>query len=404
MHLSWAKIDSFVGNSSAPTLKVHCGSIRSRVLLELTDFQFYTDSAECPKRMSVRENQCLECLALYLNPCYSDYGFRILFAEAGQSYGSTDAHAAEQIGWLKTRGLLDTGRRVLDAGCYDGRFLAKMPHDVIRTGVDIDEPAITLGKTKEGPEGIEFILGNFETFRCEIPPDVITMFHVLEHLPKPREVLGNLRSFSHQKTQLVLEVPILENGGSNDINGFFSVQHMTHFSRRSLNNIMSTAGWKVTEWCEQPDYNGYRVLAEPCGETSPIKGDGRDTVSLHRYLYGWYQALVEVDCRLSDIQLHDRCVVWGGGAHTEFLYHTTSLFQANPEREYAIVDSDPLKQGKTWRGITIHGPHLLKKVDWANVCLIVSSYGSQEAIVNAARDLGVPPERIVHLYDEPRVY
>jgi hypothetical protein len=47
-------------------------------------------------------------------------GFNILFAEAGQSYGSTEGRPHEQTKWLADRGLLDEGKVFLDVGCYDG--------------------------------------------------------------------------------------------------------------------------------------------------------------------------------------------------------------------------------------------------------------------------------------------
>mgnify|MGYP000380287711 CR=1 FL=1 len=37
------------------------------------------------------------------------------------------------------------------------------------------------------------------------------MFHVLEHLPRPVEVLRKLRSIAEVSTRLVVEVPVLEN-------------------------------------------------------------------------------------------------------------------------------------------------------------------------------------------------
>ena len=92
--IQWAKVDSFVGNSTSAALGYHrpcplCGSLKSKAILELNDFQFYSDSTTEPKRFDIKQNRCLDCGVLYLNPCYSNYGFSVLFAEAGQSYGST---------------------------------------------------------------------------------------------------------------------------------------------------------------------------------------------------------------------------------------------------------------------------------------------------------------------------
>src|SRR5713226_4191114 len=118
----WSKVDSFPGNSTSAALTTHrpcpiCGSNRTRTVLQFDQFQFYSDSNKLPKRADLKEVQCLDCFALYLNPCYSEYGFQILFAEAGCSYGSTEGRPQEQIDWLGARGLLRSGSRFLDAGC-----------------------------------------------------------------------------------------------------------------------------------------------------------------------------------------------------------------------------------------------------------------------------------------------
>lgn len=407
--IKWSKVDSFLCNSTSAALTTHrpcpiCGSNRARTILQFDQFQFYSDSDKLPKRVDLKEVQCLDCFALYLNPCYSEYGFQVLFAEAGCSYGSTAGHTQEQIDWLGARGLLRSGSRFLDAGCYDGGFLAKLPDNLEKIGVDIDEPAIERGRRRLGQQKVQFIHGDFENFRVDRPLDTITMFHVLEHLPRPAGVLRNLRSMAHAGSRLVVEVPVLEHGITNDINGFFSVQHMTHFSHTSLQNCMASAGWRIQESKQQEEYNGFRVVGVPAEPVDTPSKDLKATALSHEYSAAWHQALHSVERRLSSIEDTPRCILWGGGAHSEFLYQTTSFFQRSPGRQYAIVDSDPLKKGKSWRGITISSPDALREISWTDVCLVVSSYGSQPAIAKAAVDLGVPPERIITLYEAFRVY
>lgn len=413
MVLSWNRIDSFDANRTSTALTAHrpcpvCGSIRSATVTVFNGFQFFTDSADGPKRADVAQAQCLDCFALFMNPGYSSYGFRTLFAEAGCSYGSTSGRADEQRGWLEKRGLLAEGRRVLDVGCYDGGFLSKLPKDVLKTGVDIDGPAILRGRERHARAGIEFIHGDFETFEMDKAPDLITAFHVLEHLPRPVEVLKKLRAIAHGGTRALIEVPVLENGATKDINGFFSVQHMTHFSKQSLANALRMAGWRVVEAYECAGYNGLRVLAVP-GDNPPlipplVKAGFGDIALLHAYLSEWHRALFEAGKRIERTIDTKRWVVWGGGMHTEFLYHTTSFFHAAPEREYIIVDGDRLKQGRSWRGIRIYEKAALPEVDWSAAELLISSYGSQNEIAEAAISMNVPQDRITTLYDDVRVY
>jgi SAM-dependent methyltransferase len=405
----WATIDSFAGNTTSPALTAYrpcpiCGSLRWRSASRYDAFQFFTDDVHAPKRADVVNVQCLDCFAAYLNPAYTERGFQVLFAEAGQSYGATDGRTAEQIGWLSARGLLAPGRQVLDAGCYDGRFLAELPAHCRKLGVDIDAPALERGRRLFGSQGIEFVLGDFETFRYAGRPDTITMFHVLEHLPRPVSVLRNLRTHAGPDTRLVVEVPILENGFTNDMVGFLSPQHMTHFSRRSLANALAAAGWRIEERHEQPDYNGCRVLAAPSDPEPVVAGEAGDVELLQRLVSHWQGAIAAVAGRLSAVRAAERVAIWGGGMHLEALYQRTSLFFERPGREFVLVDGDPLKQGRTWRGLPIQAPARLAALDWEATPLVIASYGSQEKIAGAAVRLGVPPERIVKLYDRLRVY
>ena len=411
--IRWANIDSFVGNSTAPELTYHrpcpiCNSLKSKVFLELTGFQFYSDSAELPKRVDVRETICLDCFALYLNPCYSNYGFGVLFAEAGQSYGSTSGRPQEQIEWMTERGLLSKNSKVLDVGCYDGAFLARLPTSVKKIGVDIDQSAIARGRLHFQKNNIQFVVGDFENFQYEKkPPDTITMFHVLEHLPRPVAVLKKLRAISHSETKLIVEVPILENGSTNDINGFFSVQHMTHFSRASLRNCLTAAGWQIDEQNEKQDYNGCRILttASDLNQNKEIPDVNSDDWSvLQQYLSAWHASVLSVQRRIQSMPPTEFVFIWGGGLHTEFLYQVTTVFYDRRECKFTIVDSDPLKHNKTWRGIPIQPPSILTGFDWSSAILLISSYGGQESIAEAAAEMNVPVNRIIFVYEQIRRY
>jgi SAM-dependent methyltransferase len=368
------------------------------------DFQFFSDSAEYPKRTNIKEVQCQTCHAIYLNPCYTTEGFGYLFAEAGQSYGHSEGRPQEQIDYLANRIGFDDGKIFLDIGCYDGQFLSYLPNNIRRIGIDIDEPAIERGRDRHGENGIEFIHSSFENVQIQIKPDVISMFHVLEHLENPYEVIRHLRSISHDETRFIIEVPVLEYGNTNDINGFFSIQHMTHFSIHSLSALVSRAGWSIIEKQKMPNYNGYRVIAKPAEPILEIFGNVLDRTEAHSCLGHWQNSLVDVSRKMETWPETSRMVIWGGGIHSEFLYQVTSLFQQNLNREYLVVDSDPLKQGKSWRGLHIMHPEILKEIDWDDCLLVVSSYGGQESIAQAAMGMHVPDIMIKRLYDQTNVY
>ncbi|MDX1809323.1 MAG: class I SAM-dependent methyltransferase [Sulfurospirillaceae bacterium] len=374
-----------------------CKADNSKTILTIDNFQFFSDDVTS-KQVNIHQKQCKKCGTIYMNPCYSNKGFEILFAEAGQSYGSTSARPTEQVDWLNQHNLLQDNSRLLDIGCGTGNFLASLPKSIRKVGVDIDAPSIQIGK--ENHQEIEFICSSFEDLEYKEEIDTITMFHVLEHLPKPLETLQRLYKLSNTNTQLVIEVPIIENGLTNDINGFFSAQHLTHFSRMSFKNVLALSGWGVIDWLEQKDYNGCRVLAKKQSKTQDIEIGSEEFLNTYNYLSYWYHSVANIEKKILDIT-SKRCIIWGGGMHLEFLYQMTSLF--NKGIEFIVVDSDKNKQHKSWRGINIYPPSILEDFT-ENIPLIISSYGGQNSISVAATSLGIKANNIIKLYDNLRVY
>ncbi len=379
-----------------------CDRDDAEPIYQLDDFQFFSDNPLQRKRAAVRHVRCRACLTLYMNPTYNSAGFALLFGEAAQSYGATVIRQAEQLGWLATRKLLEPRQVFLDVGCYTGNFIAGLPAEIAAVGVDIDAGAIATAQARHGASNRQFIQADFEQLETDRRIDVITMFHVLEHLPRPLQVLRKLRALAHAGTALVLEVPVLELAKTNDINGFLTVSHMTHFSVASLTQMALAAGWRIVDATLQGDYNGYRCVAVP---DKPSNGgfDPGDRFLLYDYLATFYAALAAAQQAVAAIPSGVRRIAWGAGFHTELVYQLTDFFR-QPQSRFLLVDSDPDKQGKRWRGVPIHHPNVLATVDWRDCHLLVSSYGHQEIIAADALALGVPDVNIHRLYSTIRRY
>mgnify|MGYP002377524708 FL=1 len=93
-------------------------------------------------------------------------------------------------------------KRLLDFGCGGGGFL-KLAEQVAESvrGVELDR---TIRQTLNEKDGIE-VFRSVDDLSGEY--DVVTLFHVLEHLPDPVAVLKHLKSHLSAKGKLIIEVP-----------------------------------------------------------------------------------------------------------------------------------------------------------------------------------------------------
>jgi 2-polyprenyl-3-methyl-5-hydroxy-6-metoxy-1,4-benzoquinol methylase len=390
------KNNNFTQSRNCPV----CENIEVKVVHAYDDFQFFTDSNSEYKRADLKDCQCQNCFFLFKNPCYTDSGLKTLFAEAGFSYGSSSHHQLEQIHWLNKLKLIKPQTKLLDVGCYEGGFLSKLPSQICRMGVDVDLPAIERGKTNNPDLFLSH--GEFDKFTPLHKPTTITMFHVLEHLRNPIGVLTRLREISAPDVALIIEVPILELGQTNDLNGFFSVQHLSHFSKNSLLNVISKSGWHIKEAEEIKAYNGFRLVAMPTTNKNMVNLKSNDLILTQKILDNWRLSQLALEEKFTKLPDDGNFVIWGAGFHTEILYQLTSLFK--PSRKFILIDSDLSKNKKTWRGIEIYHPSCIEKLLDNPFHLIPSSYSGHESIITSAISIGVTKDRVINLYDGFRVY
>ncbi len=181
--------------------------------------------------------------------------------------------------------------RLLDVGCGAGDFIFACRErgwsvvGVEQSGAPIMQQAAALGITVKPPERMhELEAGSFE---------VVTIWHVLEHLPEPRATLEAVRRLLAPSGRLVVEVP---NFGSWQarIGGpdWFHIdvpRHLLHFNRRSLESLLARAGF-VVERCRtfSLEYDAFglmqTMLNKACRTPNYLFQAliGRQTVRTHR--------------------------------------------------------------------------------------------------------------------------
>ena len=136
--------------------------------------------------------------------------------------------------------------RLLDVGCGKGRFLAAARDagwDVV--GVEFAPDLAASARL----QGVEVHAGDFLEVPLDGDFDVITMWHVLEHLPDPAKAIARAVELLRPGGRLVVSVPNIDSlqarVGGEDWLHVDLPRHLFHFNPRSLSTLVRRAGLHV---------------------------------------------------------------------------------------------------------------------------------------------------------------
>ena len=137
-------------------------------------------------------------------------------------------------------------RRLLDVGCGSGAFARLMS----KRGFDaVGVEPFSLGRPVDEP-GLRLVRAPLERVRSDLGDfDVITMWHVLEHVASPRPTLESLRDHLRPGGVVVVSVPNFESWQSKFFEGgWFHLdppRHITHFDHHTLRSLFDETGFEI---------------------------------------------------------------------------------------------------------------------------------------------------------------
>jgi SAM-dependent methyltransferase len=140
---------------------------------------------------------------------------------------------------------------VLDVGCGGGLFLGVLQERGARVlGLDNSEEA---ARAAWDQNRVVVLLGDFlQAPVARQSCAVITMFHVLEHLPDPAGFLQAARELLRPGGRLVVQVPNLDCWQYGMLhqrwNGVDVPRHLHDFRTADLNKLLSQCGFRARRW------------------------------------------------------------------------------------------------------------------------------------------------------------
>jgi len=135
------------------------------------------------------------------------------------------------------------GKNLLDYGCGAGRFIQYLDKQGYTVeGIEPDSSARALAsKTVHVKETIDQVL--------EQSFDVITLYHVLEHVHEIEITLGKLKSILSKNGTIHLALPNYESYDAQHYKAYWAgydvPRHLYHFNQRSVVKLAETHGFKV---------------------------------------------------------------------------------------------------------------------------------------------------------------
>ncbi|WP_179344615.1 class I SAM-dependent methyltransferase [Winogradskyella ursingii] len=166
-------------------------------------------------------------------------------------------------------------KTLLDVGCGTGDFLKTASDNNWNiTGIEPNADARKIANTKTN--NLVFDIGHLEKLKPN-SFDVITLWHVLEHLPNLDDHIKAIKLLLKSDGTLVIAVPNFKSYDAQYYKEFWAAydvpRHLWHFSRESIEKLFGTVGLKLSKTLPMK-YDSYYVclLSEKykCGFINPL--------------------------------------------------------------------------------------------------------------------------------------
>lgn len=134
--------------------------------------------------------------------------------------------------------------KILDIGCGTGSFLGQMKSKGYLTyGMEPDERARTIASSSSN------VVANLEQTKSSAPYSIVTLWHVLEHLPHPSQTLKTIHAITTSNALLVIAVPDRESWDASFFDHHWAAydvpRHLSHFRQTDIAKLLADHGFNL---------------------------------------------------------------------------------------------------------------------------------------------------------------
>lgn len=208
-------------------------------------------------------DQCNDCQLVFLNPrvplhqlknYYTSHYLPYRGSEAWGKYEHFVKDSQLKLDLKRIKRVLDwhtvtSKSLLLDIGCGKPTFLKACSDQLKCKTIGIDFSDEGWANTSENFDGINLQIGEISNLAKDLQPDVITMWHYLEHDYTPKENLTYLKSISKSSTTLIIEIPNFDSSSRKKFGenwaGWHTPRHTSLFSPNNVAVLLNNSGWEV---------------------------------------------------------------------------------------------------------------------------------------------------------------
>jgi len=243
------KLDSLFEYRNCPNCGQDCYTVLFDSNMGKSDFHQGIESVYMlPGDKYGRHVKCQKCRLVYVNPIKKEDKLKEDYSQMksidATIVGESRLRAAKSQ--LRLINKYSNGTSLLDVGCGEGFFLSTATNAGYRTkGIEISQDAAAYAKREFG---LDIEARAFE--ELQLPEnyfDIVTLWQVLEHLPRPLEILNEAHRILKPGGLIAASTPDIEGIPSKILRKkWWNIRriHVNQFSAKTLTDIIQNAGFR----------------------------------------------------------------------------------------------------------------------------------------------------------------